>query len=377
MINLEEQVFMNQLISDLWQNGRLRYKLKSHQLALYNSIMQSTGLKYVINCSRRFGKTFIFCLIAIEFALLNKDVHIRFAAPTQKQLTEIIQPIFGIISADAPNDYKPIWNSKFGYYLIPNTESYIHIAGCNEGGMENLRGHVSHLNIIDEAASIDNLEYLIKHILLPQTLTTSGRMLIASTPPTTPDHYFRNLCEEAYASNEYSIYDIYQNTSLTDELISLYRKESGGETSTTWQREYLCKFVVDENIVIIPEWHDRYIVEIERDEFYKFYKAHESMDIGGKHKTVILYGYYDFKKAWDAIQIQMELVKPKQMSKANIILSVWNGFKKIDIANFLSELEDRLQGIAYYNDKQIKEEHLYKLDNEDVEFFKVIVEEME
>lgn len=84
-----------------------------------------------------------------------------------------------------------------------------------------------------------------------------------------------------------------------------------------------------------------------------------------------------FKKPWNAIQIQMELVRPKQMSKGNIILSVWNGFKKIDIANFLSELEDRLQGIAYYNDKQIKEEHLYKLDNEEVEFFKVIVEEME
>ena len=84
-----------------------------------------------------------------------------------------------------------------------------------------------------------------------------------------------------------------------------------------------------------------------------------------------------FHKPWDEIQRQMGIVKPRQMSKDNIILSVWNGFKKIDIANFLSELEDRLQGIVYYNDRQIKEEHLYKLDDEEKQFFKVIVETME
>ena len=85
-----------------------------------------------------------------------------------------------------------------------------------------------------------------------------------------------------------------------------------------------------------------------------------------------------YKKPWDEIQLQMHLVSKRNvMTKKNVIVSVWNGFKKIDIANFLSELEDRLQGIAYYNDRQIKEEHLYKLDDEDKEFFKVIVEEME
>ncbi len=84
-----------------------------------------------------------------------------------------------------------------------------------------------------------------------------------------------------------------------------------------------------------------------------------------------------FHKPWDAIALQMTTNKCKALTKDPVILSVWNGFKKIDIANFLSELEDRLQGIAYYNDRQIKEEHLYKLDDEEKEFFKVIVETME
>ena len=81
-----------------------------------------------------------------------------------------------------------------------------------------------------------------------------------------------------------------------------------------------------------------------------------------------------YKKPWDAISMQLEAIKCKTLTKEKVILSVWNAFKRIDIANFLSELEDRLQGIVYFNDRQIKEEHLYKLDDEPKEFFKVIVE---
>ena len=180
----------SQMITECWLVGDLQYKLKPHQEVLYSNVVNSQGLKYIINCCRRFGKSFVLSLIAIEFALSHNGAHIRFAAPSQKQLTEIIQPIFGVISKDAPPDIKPVWNSKYSYYHIPKTDAYIHAAGCNEGGMENLRGHLSDLNIVDEAGSITNLEYLIKDILLPQTLTTGGRTLIASTPkpqnPKTP-----------------------------------------------------------------------------------------------------------------------------------------------------------------------------------------------
>ena len=44
---------------------------------------------------------------------------------------------------------------------------------------------------------------------------------------------------------------------------------------------------------------------------------------------------------------------------------------------FGMNLLDRLQGIAYVNDKQIKEYHVYKDDECDKEYFKIIVEEME
>jgi len=78
--------------------------------------------------------------------------------------------------------------------------------------------------------------------------------------------------------------------------------------------------------------------------------------------------------AWDAISVKLNKHKLKKLSKEPIILNLWNGFKKIDIANFLAELEDRLQGVVYLNDNQIKEEHIYKDDNAKVQYFKVIIE---
>ena len=316
----------SQMITECWLVGDLQYKLKPHQEVLYSNVVNSQGLKYIINCCRRFGKSFVLSLIAIEFALSHNGAHIRFAAPSQKQLTEIIQPIFGVISKDAPPDIKPVWNSKYSYYHIPKTDAYIHAAGCNEGGMENLRGHLSDLNIVDEAGSITNLEYLIKDILLPQTLTTGGRTLIASTPPKTPDHYYKTLCDEALQNDSYTKFTIDDNTSLSKELIQLYTKESGGVTSTTWKREYLCEFVVDENLVIIPEWNRSFIKEVERDDYYQFYQVYESMDIGGRDKTVILYGYYDFKRA--KLVIEHESVFSGQLTTTKFISESINFIEK-------------------------------------------------
>ena len=94
----------SQMITECWLVGDLQYKLKPHQEVLYSNVVNSQGLKYIINCCRRFGKSFVLSLLAIEFALSHNGAHIRFAAPSQKQLTEIIQPIFGVISKDAPPD---------------------------------------------------------------------------------------------------------------------------------------------------------------------------------------------------------------------------------------------------------------------------------
>lgn len=312
----KERLLYNELILESWEAGDLYYKLLPYQIKLYDSIKNSNNLKHVINCTRRFGKSFILCLLAIEQALQSQNKLIRFAAPTQKQLKEIIQPIMIEILQDCPEKYKPTFKTQDSKYLFPNG-SEIHIAGCDNNNAENLRGHRSDLNLIDEAGSISDLEYVIKDILMPQTLTTGGRTIISSTPPRTPAHYFPRLCQEAIWGNYYSKFTIYDNKSLKQETVDLYCSEAGGVNSSTWKREYLCEFVVDEQIVVVPEWRNEYVGEIELDSWRMYYGNYIAMDIGGRHKTAVIFGYYDFRKS--SLQVLDECIFTGQDTTTDLI----------------------------------------------------------
>lgn len=322
-VSKEEQA--NQLVRDLilemWREGILVWKLRDHQKNLYakiSSFMESPiskGLKFVANCSRRFGKTFTMCLIAIEFALRNPKCHIRFAAPSAKQLRGIIHPIFEIICSDAP--FKLNWKAHDSYYEFPN-EAKIHVAGCDDDtAIESLRGHASHLNLITEGGSIKRLDYVLKSILLPQTLDTGGKTIIDSTPPPDPNHYFNSLCDETEMTGNYAEFTIIQNTHLTEEQREEHLKEAGGRDSTTALREYFCKRIVDSERALVAEWNESYIADLPNPQYYGWLHKYESGDIGVSDKTVFLFGYYDFPNG--RLYIQDEFAIQGQNVRTDVI----------------------------------------------------------
>ena len=302
-----------QLIHICWSKGRLAYKLYPHQRPLYDKLLSAINnpkcLKYVLNCARRWGKSTILCLIAVEFCLQKPNSQVRFAAPTAKSLKKIIQPIIRMLCEDAPDDFKPHLKSIESVYVFPNG-SEIHMAGTDGGNSESLRGTTSHLNIIDEAGFATDLDYVMRSILIPQTLTTNGTTLLASTPPKTPAHEFYNIAKECEIDGNYAIYTIHDNPSITQEIMETYMKESGGKDSTTWKREYECVFCVDEDSVIIPEWREEYVKTIEHNDFYKFYHKYVGMDLGVKDFTAAVFGYYDFTNARLIIEDELTLNGP-------------------------------------------------------------------
>lgn len=296
-----QQYDQQQIVDALWAKGVLWWKLRPVQKLMYDREMGSSSLFWVDNCSRRLGKSYRLIIRAIEVALSRPESQIRYAAPTQKALKKIVKPLFGKICKDAPLDCRPVFNSQEGSYIFPN-KSEIHIAGVNNGHGEDLRGTEAHLAIVDEAGFIDDLEYLVGDILMPQLLTTGGRLILSSTPSRTPAHPFKKYCARALKESCYSEYDIYQ-AGYPPDLIEKFKKEAGkgdpliGEKSTTWKREYLCQFVVDEEFAIIPEWKPEFEQPVVTDEYFQFYQLYEFMDMGVKDKTVIIFAYYDFLKA--------------------------------------------------------------------------------
>jgi len=66
--------------------------------------------------------------------------------------------------------------------------------------------------------------------------------------------------------------------------------------------------------------------------------------------------------------------KQKDLYNKPVIVYLWNGFKKMDINNFVNELLDRLEGVAYKNDRENVLFVSKKLNNEEKEFFKIVVD---
>lgn len=295
---LKKSLSRPEAIAVLWHKGILHYKLHSGQKALYDSFINSnTNHKSLVwSCSRRLGKSFTLCLIAIEICIKKPNAIVKYVAPQQKQVKTIIMPLFREILRDCPKELRPQYKTQDNCYRFPNG-SEIQLAGADNQNAENLRGGASNLCVVDEAGFIDDLEYVVQSILMPTTLTTNGKIILASTPPKTMDHAFRGYIETASKRGSFVKKTIYDNPMLTPDVIKSYMEESGGENSTSWRREYLCELIVDENFVVIPEFtrmKERIVREWEVPPWFDRYVA---MDIGVTDFTVVLFAYYDFKSA--------------------------------------------------------------------------------
>ena len=285
---------------ELWRRGDLTYKLKPCQKKMFDDIFRSNHFKYVIKCARRLGKSYLLCSISVMLCLSKKFAQVRYAAPTNRALKEILLPIMRKICEDAPKGYRPRFYSSDSAFKFPITESVIQMSGVNSGHGEKLRGNACDLFIIDEAGTVDDLHYLVNDIALPQLLDPDGRILdgrrliLSSSPPRTPAHEFTEIARSAELEGNYSHYDIFAG-GYPDSTIEMFRDEAGGENSTTWKREYLALDVIDENYALIPEWKDNYISDPQVDEYFKFYQKYESLDVGVRDLTVCLFAHYDFK----------------------------------------------------------------------------------
>lgn len=274
----------------------LHGRLKPVQQEMFELFLgHEGGRKYVIHCSRRLGKTYLLCVLAVVFAVSKSNAQIRYASVTQKSVRKMIHPIMKELFSGLPKDYQGKWNSQEGAYVFDNG-SMIHVAGVNNNHADDLRGTAADLCLVDEAAFVDELEYLVDSVLIPQLITTEGKLIMASSSPLSPAHQFADYIHEARNGGFYSSFDIDQG-GYTEEVVEEFLKEAGGRTSTTARREYFNELIVDDKLSIIPEWDDQYVIEPIHDEFYKYYHRYEAMDIGVRDKTAILFGYYDFKNA--------------------------------------------------------------------------------
>jgi len=284
-------------IKELWRRGELSWKLDAVQKQMHSSYYSAPFKIHTWLLARRSGKTFLLCVLALEQCIKTPNSIVKFVSPTKLQVNNNVRPLFKKLLEDCPEDVKPEFRTKDYIYYFPNG-SEIQLAGTDSGHAEKLRGGDSHICIVDEAGSCDHLDTVVKSILLPTTLITRGKLVLASTPPQESEHDFINFIEEADHKGSLVKKTVFDNPRITKDQLEELIQELGGLTTDAARRELLCEIVKDSNTSVIPEATDELYAEIVK-EWPKppFYDAYEAMDLGFNDLTVILFGYYDFRAA--------------------------------------------------------------------------------
>jgi hypothetical protein len=284
--------------------------------------------------SRQRGKSWKWCVFAVVWAHCHGRQFIKYAAQLGKSVRNIIRPTINALVADMPPEYREkvsqrgndapvlaIREDKVDHkWLFPNG-SEIQAAGANFGHYEDLRGQKSHLNINDEAGFYDDFD-AVQRVLRPQTQTTRGVNVYATTPPETPGHPVTTVMQALKAAGRYSHRTIHNHPRMTPGDIETYLTREAlakGMTletfrrTTYYRREFLCMHVVEESRAIIPEWTmdaadcgadghpegtlwgDVLTREVERPRWADTYTF---ADFGfTRDPSAVLFGYWDFEGA--------------------------------------------------------------------------------
>lgn len=294
-----------QIIAELWKRGDLSWKLHAGQQVIEAAYKKVTAKLFVGNCSRRFGKSTWAVIKCLETALSKSKSKSIIATAFQTDCENIIIPIIQDVLADCPISLRPIFNKTKKRYTFKNG-STISIYGLDKNP-DALRGNkLNGVVVCDEAGFIDNLSYVYSSIIVPATMYSDTKVIIISTPPVSPDHAFKSFCEKAQLENAYVLLTIHDNPMVTPEMIEDYRRECLDET--VFQREYLCLFVTDQTLHIVPEFNDSHILkESIRDEYFKYYRKYICFDIGVRDPTSFIYGYFDYKQQKLIIEFESQL----------------------------------------------------------------------
>jgi len=332
-------VSRKQAAEAMWRKGNLRYKLDNGQpcpndcticgtthtgqKGIYDALKAAPGNKWFLGMSRRRGKTYLLCVLAIEYAISHPNSQIHYAASTAKAVKKMVRPNFRKILADCPVDIRPKWNAVDSEYRFPNG-AIVTVAGCDNENYENLRGTESDFVVVDEAGFIDHLQAVLDDVLLPMTLETNATVVISSTPPRSLDHYAAQVAQECQANGRYFHQTMYDNPRLTGEQLEKFLRKLAGsrdveqfKKTATFRREMMGEFIADSEAAVIPEWLEQSSVLCADVVKPPYYDTYISSDIGYRDGWGILFAWWDFKNARLVVEDELLYFKTRTETVAN------------------------------------------------------------
>ena len=306
---------------ELWRRGHLAWKLRPEQRRLKDQIEGSDKQLIVGNISRRWGKSFTLVLYCIEQCLKQLQ-RIRYAAAFKSDLEEFILPAFEAILHDCPPVLRPTYLASKQVWTFSNG-STIKLVGLDKN-RNGLRGNAINIIVLDEAAFVAHLLYQYSTVIIPATAKQKNiKILVFSTPPESPEHYFIELMRKAQLQPNgfYMCQTIDDISDLDPSERKRLLDEVGGEESTTAQREFFCRLIVDATRSIAPNFKaDIHVRAVEPPHIHWGLFG----DTGARDKTVFLKVGYDHQTG--LVIFRSEFSPPNRTPTSEVVKSVKERF---------------------------------------------------
>lgn len=302
-----------------WRDGDLSYKLHDGWKEIRAEMQARPDVtRWTWEISRKWGKTYSLVVLAAELGLTHQKARIVYGAPTLKHLEEFILPVLDEVSADAPEDLKPVYEPSTGHWYFPSTGSWVHFFGADDKRKADRgRGPKALAAFFDEAGFTPVLQYVLSSIFRPSMLHGSLFTVVSSTPAPEPDHDFTRICETAEANGTLFRRDIYSNPLLTEAQVAKFIADDARDNGMTpeeykqsshFRREYMAERIVDATLMVMGDDWDKAresaLVEHARPQFWD---AYECIDWGGADPRAALFGFYNFEKATLVVEAEVNL----------------------------------------------------------------------
>ena len=209
-------------------------------------IARDTHRFRVLNCGRRFGKTFLAIEEMVGIAIAKKDRRVCYYAPTRDDAREIAWSML-IKKCENVTTYKNESRLEIRIMTVDGGESSISLYGwesVQERGKG--RGMANDFIVLDEVAMYRNFWEGWDEVLSPTLIDRKGLALFISTPKGF-NHFYDLYCLESKDENFKSFhFTTYDNPHIPPEEIE---REKLSKPEDSFAQEYLADFRKQEGLV--------------------------------------------------------------------------------------------------------------------------------